>query len=227
MLTISFARFSVLLAAVTSLFLPTHVYPQSHSTAETPVSVADYLISEIQQDELERKLYIIRKRTERIIRDSDIKHKSFFYIPSLSARVLVYKGMLTSIQLGEYFSDLTDERLQSAIALVHSRFSTNTFPRILGHNGEINTIRGNRLWMEARESIMKSDKLGDLSRIYPVIEPDKSDSASLDNVLEFLLMSGKSLPYAMSILIPESINAKNPISTELRAFYHYHSLRSE
>ena len=184
-----------------------------------------------EQDELERKLYIIRKRAERIIRDSELNQKNSFYIPSLSTKVLVYKGMLTSIQLGEYFLDLKDERLQSAIALVHSRFSTNTFPswdlaqpfRVLGHNGEINTIKGNRLWMEARESILKSDKLGDLSRIYPVIEPEMSDSASLDNVLEFLVMSGKSLPYAMSILIPESINAKNPISPELRDFYHYHS----
>jgi glutamate synthase (NADPH/NADH) large chain len=183
------------------------------------------------QDELERKLYIIRKRTERIIRDSDIRQKKFFYIPSLSTKVLVYKGMLTSIQLGEYFLDLNDERLQSAIALVHSRFSTNTFPswdlaqpfRMLGHNGELNSIKGNRLWMEARESLLKSEKLGDLSKLYPIIEPEKSDSASLDNVLEFLIMSGKSLPYAMSILIPESINIKNPISTELRAFYHYHS----
>jgi glutamate synthase (NADPH/NADH) large chain len=187
--------------------------------------------ADIQQDALERKLYIIRKRTEKAVRESDIRQKSFFYIPSLSTKVLVYKGMLTSMQLGEYYSDLSDKRLQSAIALVHSRFSTNTFPswdlaqpfRLLGHNGEINTIRGNRLWMEARESILKSEKLGDLSRLYPIIEPAKSDSASLDNVLEFLIMSGKSLPYAMSILIPESINAKNPISTELRAFYHYHS----
>ena len=129
------------------------------------------------------------------------------------------------------FCDLTDKRLQSAIALVHSRFSTNTFPswdlaqpfRVLGHNGEINTIKGNRFWMEARESILKSDKLGDLERLFPIIEPEKSDSASLDNVLEFLLMSGKSLPYAMSILIPESINIKNPIPQELRDFYHYHS----
>jgi glutamate synthase (NADPH/NADH) large chain len=187
--------------------------------------------ADIQQDALERKLYIIRKRTEKAVRESNIRQKSFFYIPSLSTKVLVYKGMLTSMQLGEYYSDLSDKRLQSAIALVHSRFSTNTFPswdlaqpfRLLGHNGEINTIRGNRLWMEARESILKSEKLGDLSRLYPIIEPAKSDSASLDNVLEFLIMSGKSLPYAMSILIPESINAKNPISTELRAFYHYHS----
>jgi len=187
--------------------------------------------TDLQQEEFERKLYIIRKSAEKEIRNSAIRQKSFFYIPSLSTKVLVYKGMLTSIQLGEYFSDLADKRLQSAIALVHSRFSTNTFPswdlaqpfRLLGHNGEINTIKGNRLWMEARESILRSDKLGDLSRLYPIIEPAKSDSASLDNVLEFLIMSGKSLPYAMSILIPESINAKNPISTELRAFYHYHS----
>lgn len=201
------------------------------SLASEPFIKQILLEADIQQDELERRLYIIRKRTERAVRESDINQKRFFYIPSLSAKVLVYKGMLTSMQLGEYFCDLNDKRLQSAIALVHSRFSTNTFPswdlaqpfRMLGHNGEINTIKGNRLWMEARESILRSDKLGDLSRIYPVIEPDKSDSASLDNVLEFLIMSGKSLPYAMSILIPESINTKNPISTELRAFYHYHS----
>jgi len=187
--------------------------------------------ADIPQDDLERRLYIIRKRTENRIRNSDITQKNFFYIPSLSTKVLIYKGMLTSEQLGEYYLDLTDERMQSAIALVHSRFSTNTFPswdlaqpfRLLGHNGEINTIKGNRFWMEARESILKSDKLGDLSRLYPIIEPEKSDSASLDNVLEFLVMSGKSLPYAMSILIPESINDKNPMSPELRAFFKYHS----
>jgi len=201
------------------------------SRAAEPDILQILLGSDIPQEELERKLYIIRKRTENIIRDSDLVHKNLFYIPSLSTKVLVYKGMLTSPQLGEYFLDLNDERLQSAIALVHARFSTNTFPswdlaqpfRVLGHNGEINTIKGNRFWMQARESILKSDKLGDLSRLFPVIEPDKSDSASLDNVLEFLLMSGKSLPYAMSILIPESINIKNPISEDLRAFYHYHS----
>jgi len=187
--------------------------------------------ADMSQDDLERKLYIIRKRAEKAVRESDLKQKSFFYLPSLSTKVLVYKGMLMSNQLREYFLDLQDEHLQSAIALVHSRFSTNTFPswdlaqpfRYLGHNGEINTIKGNRFWMEARESILKSDKLGDLSRLYPVIEPGKSDSASLDNVLEFLIMSGKSLPYAMSILIPESINQKNPIPPELRAFYQYHS----
>jgi glutamate synthase (NADPH) large chain len=201
------------------------------SRAAEPFIKQILLGAETEQDDLEKKLYIIRKRTEVAVRNSDIRQKSFFYLPSLSTKVLVYKGMLTSMQLGDYFSDLSDERLKSAIALVHSRFSTNTFPswdlaqpfRILGHNGEINTIKGNRLWMEARESILKSDKLGDLSRIYPIIEPGKSDSASLDNVLEFLLMSGKSLPYAMSVLIPESINNKNPISPELKAFYYYHS----
>ncbi len=201
------------------------------SRAAEPEIIQILLGSDISQEALERKLYIIRKRAENIIRNSDIGQKSFFYIPSLSTKVLVYKGMLTSPQLGEYYLDLVDERLESAIALVHSRFSTNTFPswdlaqpfRLLGHNGEINTIKGNRFWMEARESLLKSDKLGDLSGIFPVIEPNKSDSASLDNVLEFLIMSGKSLPYAMSILIPESINVKNPISNDLRAFYHYHS----
>lgn len=199
--------------------------------AAEPEILQILLGADIPQADLERKLYIIRKRTENAIRNSDISQKSFFYIPSLSTKVLVYKGMLMSSQLGEYFLDLNDERLQSAIALVHSRFSTNTFPswdlaqpfRMLGHNGEINTIKGNRFWMEARESILTSEKLGDLSRLYPIIEPDKSDSASLDNVLEFLIMSGKSLPYAMSVLIPESINDKNPISPELRAFYKYHS----
>lgn len=201
------------------------------SKAAEPVIRQILLGADLPQDDLERKLYIIRKRAERKVRESSISQKSFFYLPSLSTKVLVYKGMLTSLQLEEYFPDLSDERMTSAIALVHSRFSTNTFPswdlaqpfRMLGHNGEINTIRGNRMWMEARESILKSDKLGDLSRIYPIIEPDKSDSASLDNVLEFLIMSGKSLPYAMSMLIPESFNTKNPISPELRAFYQYHS----
>ena len=191
--------------------------------------------ADLQQDELERKLYIIRKRAEKYVAASNLKQRSFFYLPSLSSKILIYKGMLTSEQLGEYFLDLQDSRIQSAIALVHSRFSTNTFPswdlaqpfRMLAHNGEINTVKGNRFWMQARESILKSEVLGDLEKIYPVIEPDKSDSASLDNALEFLIMSGKSLPYAMSILIPESWNEKNPISPELKAFYEYHSTYME
>lgn len=187
--------------------------------------------ADLPQIELERKLYIIRKRVEKYIAASAMEQKSYFYIPSLSTKILIYKGMLTSEQLGEYFLDLKDKRMESAIALVHSRFSTNTFPswdlaqpfRMLAHNGEINTVKGNRFWMQARESILKSEVLGDLEKIYPVIQPEMSDSASLDNVLEFLIMSGKSLPYAMSILIPESWNDKNPISPELKAFFQYHS----
>jgi glutamate synthase (NADPH/NADH) large chain len=199
--------------------------------AAEPAITQVLLGADMSQEDLERKLYIIRKIAENRIRQSELRQKSFFYIPSLSTKVLIYKGMFTSDQLGEYYLDLKDERLQSAISLVHSRFSTNTFPswdlaqpfRMLGHNGEINTIKGNRMWMEARESILKSDKLGDLSRLYPIVEPGKSDSASLDNVLEFLVMSGKSIPYALSILVPESFNDKNPLSPELRAFYKYHS----
>jgi glutamate synthase (NADPH/NADH) large chain len=201
------------------------------SRAAEPQMIQILLGADIQQESLERKLYIIRKRSENLVRNSDLREKKLFYICSLSTKVLIYKGMLTSEQLSGYFLDLTDKRMKSALALVHSRFSTNTFPswdlaqpfRMLGHNGEINTIKGNRFWMEARESILQSANLGDLSRLYPIIEPDKSDSASLDNVLEFLVMSGKSMPYAMSVLIPESKNSKNPIPPELRDFYQYHS----
>ena len=188
--------------------------------------------ADLDQLDLERKLYVARKRTENAILRSDITLKEHFYIPSLSTRVLIYKGMLTSEQLGEYYLDLRDKRLSSAIALVHSRFSTNTFPswdlaqpfRLLAHNGEINTIKGNRYWMEARESLLESHYLGeDLTKIFPLIEPDKSDSASLDNILEFMYLTGKSLAHAVSVLVPESFNTKNPISEELRAFYEYHS----
>ncbi len=202
------------------------------SRKSEPLIIQVLLASDDETMELERKLYIVRKRTENEIRASNIEGRHCFYIPSLSARVLVYKGMLTSPQLGEYFLDLKDARMKSAIALIHSRFSTNTFPswdlaqpfRFLAHNGEINTIKGNRFWMKARESLLRSHFLGDdLEKLYPVIEPDKSDSASLDNVLEFMLMTGKTLPHAIAMLIPESWNHKNPISDDLRAFYAYHS----
>lgn len=190
-----------------------------------------FITGSLNQEELERKLYILRKKVEKAVMASEITHKRSFYVVSLSTRSLTYKGMLTSLQLRTYFPDLTHENFTSAIALVHSRFSTNTFPtwdlaqpfRLLGHNGEINTIKGNRFWMQARESILKSDALGDLNDIYPVIEAEKSDSASLDNVLEFLVQAGRSLPHALAMLIPESWNKKNPIPAELRAFYEYHS----
>lgn len=192
----------------------------------------------VTQDMLEVKLYILRKKIEREIFNSKIlspETKRSFYIVSLSTKRIVYKGMLSSEQLRYYFPELLNPNLTSAIALVHSRFSTNTFPtwdlahpyRLVAHNGEINTIKGNRLWMEARESVLKSDILGDINELWPIVQPQMSDSASFDNVLEFLVMSGKSLPHALAMMIPESWNDKNPISTDLKAFYEYHSLFME
>ncbi len=177
----------------------------------------------------ERILYIIRKRIERRITDTD------FYICSLSSKNIIYKGMLSSLQLRQYYPDLTNNYFTSGLALVHSRFSTNTFPtwslaqpfRLLCHNGEINTIRGNRGWMKARESVLSSEALGNIKDISPIIQPDMSDSASLDNVFEFFVMSGLSLPHAMAIMVPESFNDKNPISEDLKAFYEYHSILME
>lgn len=190
------------------------------------------------KDVLEHKLYLLRMKIEKEIFDSQtlsFATKKAFYIPSLSSKRIIYKGMLTSNQLRHYFPDLLHPHLTSAIALVHSRFSTNTFPtwdlaqpfRLVGHNGEINTIKGNRLWMEARESVLKSDLLGNIKDLWPIVQPFMSDSASFDNVLEFLVMSGKSLPHALAMMIPESWNDKNPISGDLKAFYEYHSLFME
>ena len=143
--------------------------------------------------------------------------------------------MLSSTQLREYYPDLTQPYFTSGLAIVHSRFSTNTFPtwglaqpfRLLAHNGEINTIRGNRAWMAARESVLSTETLGDISQLRPIIQSGMSDSASLDNVLEFLVMSGLTLPHAMAMLVPESFNDKNPISEDLKAFYEYHSILME
>ena len=191
-----------------------------------------FIKGNLEKDALERKLYIVRKLTEREIRESDLKFKDGFYQPSLSAKIIVYKGMFTPDQLREYYLDLNHEQFKSAIALVHSRFSTNTFPtwdlaqpfRIVAHNGEINTVRGNRLWMQAREALMKSEIYGDdLKKLLPIIEPGKSDSASFDNVLEFLHMTGRTLPHSLCMMIPESFNQKNPIPDSLKAFYEYHS----
>ena len=180
-------------------------------------------------ENLERTLYIIRKKIEQRVQQKD------FYIVSLSSRTIIYKGMLSSTQVRTYFSDLTQPYFTSGLAIVHSRFSTNTFPtwslaqpfRLLAHNGEINTIRGNRGWMEARESVLSTPTLGNVKDIRPIVQPDMSDSASLDNVLEFFVMSGLSLPHAMAMLVPESFNDKNPISEDLKAFYEYHSILME
>jgi len=186
-------------------------------------------------EDLERKLFIARKKVEKLIIQSTLSEKRNFYIVSLSSQRMVYKGMLSSVQLRDYFPDLTNPNFTSAIALVHSRFSTNTFPtwdlaqpfRFLGHNGEINTIKGNRFWMQARESVLKSGLLGNMEDLYPVLQPGMSDSASLDNMLEFLVMSGMSLPQALSMLVPDSWNDKNPIPDNLKAFYEYYSTMME
>lgn len=194
-----------------------------------------FIVGEEDQQELELKLYGVRRRIEKRIASSSFIGKKDFYVVSLSTRSLIYKGMLESMQLRKYFPDLTNEYFTSALALVHSRFSTNTFPtwslaqpfRLLAHNGEINTIRGNRAWMAARESVLSSSRLPDMEALDQIIQPDMSDSASLDNVLEFLLASGLSLPHAMAMLVPESFNEKNPISDDLKAFYEYHSILME
>ncbi len=193
-----------------------------------------FISDEETNNPIEVPLYLLRKSVERKVAASDIPGKSDFYIVSLSSRTIVYKGMLSSLQLRYYYPDLMNPRFTTAMALVHSRFSTNTFPtwalaqpfRILGHNGEINTIQGNRLWMKARESMLTAEPF--MGRdLTPVIQPGMSDSASLDNVLEYFVMAGMSLPHALAMLVPESFNDKNPISPELKAFYEYHSILME
>lgn len=186
-------------------------------------------VSDENVEHFDRILYKVRKKIENRIANEE------FYICSLSCTDIIYKGMLTSGQLRRYFPDLSNNYFTSGLALVHSRFSTNTFPkwklaqpfRFLCHNGEINTVRGNRGWMQARESVLSSPALGDIKEIRPILQEDMSDSASLDNVFEFLVMSGLSLPQAMAILVPESFNDKNPISDDLKAFYEYHSILME
>src|SRR5207253_6976784 len=153
-----------------------------------------------------------------------------------SARTLVYKGMLTAPQLGRFYPDLADERLQSALALVHSRYSTNTFPswelahpyRVIAHNGEINTLRGNGNWMRARESQLASELFGDdLEKVLPVVRPGGSDTAVLDNVLELLVLAGRSLPHALMMMIPEAYAGRTDVSDDLRGFYAFHECLTE
>ncbi|MGN0188660.1 MAG: glutamate synthase central domain-containing protein, partial [Candidatus Cryptobacteroides sp.] len=188
------------------------------------------------RDRLEDKLYLIRKEVEHRVAASSIKDQKGCYFASLSTSTLIYKGMLTSRQLREYFPDLTDPYFTSAIALVHSRFSTNTFPtwslaqpfRMTGHNGEINTIKGNRLWIKSREALLQTDNLGKITdSISPIIEPGMSDSASFDNVLEFFTRAGYSIPHSLAMLIPESYKEGNPLGHKLKCFYEYHSIFME
>ena len=223
--------------------VPTNPDCLGESALTTEPAIRQVFITGVTDDKVgvfERTLYIIRKKIERRVAELAARHPEHpaindFYICSLSNRSIVYKGMLSSLQLRLYFPDLTNSYFTSGLALVHSRFSTNTFPtwslaqpfRLLCHNGEINTIRGNRGWMQARESVLSSDTLGDIRDISPIVQPGMRDSASLDNVFEFFVMSGLSLPHAMAVMVPESFNDKNPISEDLKAFYEYHSILME
>jgi glutamate synthase (ferredoxin) len=178
----------------------------------------------------ERKLYVIRKRFQHAIRTSGIDDRQYFHVPSLSSKTLAYKGMLTPAQLREYFSDLDDPRTESALAMFHSRFSTNTFPswelahpyRFVAHNGEINTLRGNINWMRAREALLQTPLIDDIDKVLPVAEEGLSDSACLDSVLELLVMGGRSLPHAVMMLIPEAWEHDASMSAAKKAFYGYH-----
>ena len=214
---------------------------------EVEPDIKQIFVTGVEEEKVEtfdRILYKVRKRIENRVAkmaggscDTVATNGTYedFYVCSLNSKNIIYKGMLTSGQLRRYFPDLSSPYFTSGLALVHSRFSTNTFPtwslaqpfRLLAHNGEINTIRGNRGWMKARESVLSSEALGDIKDIRPIVQEGMSDSASLDNVFEFLIMSGLSLPQAMAILVPESFNDKNPISEDLKAFYEYHSILME
>jgi glutamate synthase domain-containing protein 2/glutamate synthase domain-containing protein 1/glutamate synthase domain-containing protein 3 len=182
-------------------------------------------------DEFERKLYVVRKRVEAQVTESDIRDKSFFYVPSFSSRTIVYKGLLLANQIGQFYSELLDPDTESAMCLVHQRFSTNTFPtwqlahpfRYICHNGEINTMRGNVNWMNARQSVMTSPLFDDFKKLLPIIQPGGSDSAALDNAVELLTMSGRSLPHVMAMLIPEAWDSHPTMSAEKKAFYEYHA----
>ncbi len=185
-----------------------------------------------QDEELERTLYLVRKRAERLVREQFGKDGEAFYMCSLSSRTLNYKGMFMARQLFEYYPDLSDERMTSALAIVHQRYSTNTLPawplaqpfRCIAHNGEINTLSGNRNWMRMREKRLRSEILGgDLQHLVPILDPKGSDSACFDNMLELLVRAGRSLPHAMMMMIPEAFGAMYHISTDKRAFYEYHA----
>lgn len=212
-----------------------HAVPGPLALDTEPRIIQVFLTSYDSSDILEHKLYAVQKRVGNRIEASKIASAEDFYICSLSTRSMTYKGMLTPAQIRTYYKDLTDPNFKSAIAMVHSRFSTNTLPmwklaqpfRMLCHNGEINTIRGNRSWMKARESVLESSVLPDIKSLFPIMQGGMSDSATLDNVFEFLTMSGKSMPNALSIMIPESWNNKNPISDSLKAYYEYHSILME
>ncbi len=184
------------------------------------------------QDEFERMLYVVRRSAESEIAASDMHEKGFFYVPSLSSRTIVYKGLLLAPQISDFYLELADPLAKSSLCMVHQRFSTNTFPtwqlshpyRMICHNGEINTVKGNVNWMNARESVLRSDLFGDnLPKTFPVIRPGGSDTASLDNAVEMLTLAGRELPHVMAMLIPEAWDADTTMPDDKRAFYEYHA----
>ncbi len=185
------------------------------------------------EDALERKLYVVRKRAEVEIAASDIPNKGDFYMPSLSCRTIVYKGLLLAPQIAQFYGELSDPDVMSALCLVHQRFSTNTFPtwqlahpyRYIAHNGEINTLRGNVNWMHARQSVLRSPLFGDdIKKLFPIIAPGGSDSANFDNALELLYHGrARDMPHAMAMLIPEAWASNPHMHPEKRAFYEYHA----
>jgi glutamate synthase (NADPH) large chain len=188
------------------------------------------------EDEFERKLYVIRKSAENEIRESEVEDAEMFYIPSLSCRTIVYKGLLLASQITNFYRELSDPDVVSALCLVHQRFSTNTFPswqlahpyRYVAHNGEINTLRGNVNWMQARQSLLQSPLFGeDVKKLLPIIAPEGSDSANFDNAVELLLQAGRSLPHVMAMLIPEAWAGNPHMKPEKRAFYEYHACLME
>ena len=209
------------------------VFQQVFIASRTPIADREASLR------FERKLYVIRKRVERAVDKLALKNalsRRLFYIVSLSANTLIYKGMLTAQQLNPMFPDLSDPSFESSLALVHQRFSTNTFPswplahpyRYIAHNGEINTLRGNINWMRAREGLLQSEVLGeDLKKIVPVIREGGSDTATFDNVLELLVMAGRSLPHAILMMIPEPWSNHESMDPDRRAFYEYHSALME
>jgi glutamate synthase (NADPH/NADH) large chain len=184
----------------------------------------------------ERRLYVIRKRCEKLVDQIAESSSRYYYFASLSSRTIVFKGMLTAQQVDAFYLDLTNLEVESALALVHSRYSTNTFPswerahpyRYLIHNGEINTLRGNINWMNARQSTIETDVFGsDLDRIFPLINPNGSDSAMFDNCLEFLSLTGRSLPHAAMMMVPEPWHRHEDMSDSKKAFYEYHAMMME
>jgi len=220
--------------------VPTDSFHLGHTAKSVEPFVRQIFLKrspDLEDDEaFERKLYVIRQRVTHAIAQSKAAGSEFFYVPSLSAKTVIYKGMLTPRQLEEFYLDLSDARMESALGLVHSRFSTNTFPswdrshpyRYLIHNGEINTLRGNENWMHTRQAMLESDLFGeDLEKLFPIIMEDGSDSAKFDNCLEFLALSGRSVAHAAMMMIPEPWEKHESMSDDKKAFYEYHSCLME